>query len=85
MLPKIVLSRIVIEEVSFQNVTDGVYKKIIGPKRKVWPKFPLDLGPPVIATSTWPALLSDQIVSLKLGFSFKRKHDPKGFLDAHFK
>ena len=30
-------------------------------------------------------MLSDHIASLKLGFSRKRKHDPKGFVDAHFK
>ena len=29
--------------------------------------------------------LSEDIVSLKLGFASKRWHDPKGFLDAHFK
>ena len=45
----------------------------------------LDLGPLVIPTSTWDAVLGDQIDSLKLGFAIKRKHDPKGFLDAHFK
>ena len=30
-------------------------------------------------------MLNDQITSLKLGFASKRKHDPKGFLSAHFK
>ena len=34
MLPKIVPDRLVLEEVSFQNVTDGVYKKLVSPKRK---------------------------------------------------
>ena len=85
MLPKIVPDRLVIEEVSFQTITEGVYKKLIGPKRKGWPKFPLNLGSLIIPSSNWVALLSDHIVSLKLGFSSKRKNDPKGFLDAHFK
>ena len=49
------------------------------------PKFPLEIGPLVIPNSTWAAVLGDQIASLKLGFDIKRKHDPKGFLDAHFK
>ena len=53
-------------------------KKCIGPKTKGWPKFPLYLGPLVIPTSNWAIVLGDEIVS------FKRKHDPKGFLDAHF-
>ena len=30
-------------------------------------------------------MLGDQRTSLKLSFAGKRKHDPKGFLDAHFK
>ena len=40
MLPNIVPNRLVIEEVSFQTVTDGLYKKLVGPKNKGWPKFP---------------------------------------------
>ena len=70
---------------AFQTITDGVYKKIVGPKKKGWPKFPLNLGSLVIPTSTWATTLGEQIVSLKVGFSSKRRHDPKGFLDAHFK
>ena len=83
--PNIVLNKLVIEEVSFQTVTDGVYKRLVGPKRKGSPKLPLDLGPLVIPNSTWAVVLGDQINYLKLGFDFKRKHDPKGFLDAHLK
>ena len=30
-------------------------------------------------------MLGDQVASLKLGFASKKKHDPKGFLSAHFK
>ena len=86
MFPRIVPDRLVIEEVSFHNVTDGVYKELIGPKRKGWSKFPLDLSwPLVILASTWATILGDKMVSLKLGFSHKIKHDPKGFLDAQFK
>ena len=29
--------------------------------------------------------MGEHIESLKLGFATKRKHDPKGCLDAHFK
>ena len=53
MLPKVALDRLVIEEISFQTVTEGVYKKLAGPKRRVWPKFPQNLGPLSIPTSTW--------------------------------
>ena len=73
MLPKIVPDRLVIEEVSFQTITNGVYKKLVGPKRKGYPKFPLNLGLLAIQTSTWDVVLSDHIVSLKLGFSSKKK------------
>ena len=34
MLPKIVPDRLVLEVVSFQTVIDGVYKKLVAPKRK---------------------------------------------------
>ena len=70
---------------AFHTINDGVYKRLIGPKKKAWPKFPFNLGSLVIPTSTWAILLGEQIVSLKLGFSSKRRHDPKGFLNAHFK
>ena len=71
MLPKFVPDRLVIEEISFQTVTEGVYKKLIGPKRRVWPNFPQNLGPLSIPTSTWATELSNHIVYLKLGFSSK--------------
>ena len=85
MLPRIVPGKLVLEEMALKSVNDGVYRKQIGPKKKAWPKFPLHLGSLVIPTSTWAAVLGEQIQSLKLGFSMKRKHDPKGCLDAHFK
>ena len=85
MLPNIVLDRLVLEEVSFQTVTDGVYIKFVAPKRKGLPNFPLNLGSLVVPTSTWATMLGDQVASLKLGFAPKRKHDPKGFLDTHYK
>ena len=72
MLPKVVPDRLVLEEMSFQTVTEGIYMKCVAPKRKVWPKFPLTLGSLSIPTSTWELEISDHIVSLKLGFSSKR-------------
>ena len=44
MLPNIVPNKMVLEEVSFQTIIDGVYRKLVAPKRKGWPKFPLNLG-----------------------------------------
>ena len=51
MFPKVVPDRLVLEEVSFHTVTEGVYKRLIGPKRKDLPKFLLYLGSLVIPTS----------------------------------
>ena len=85
MLAKVVPDRLVLEDISFQIVTEGIYKKCVAPKRKVWPKFPITLGYLSIPTSTWASELSDHIVSLKLGFASKRKHDPKGIVDFHLK
>ena len=59
MLPRIVLDRLVLEEVVFQIVNNGVYRKLIGPKKKSWPKFPLNLGSLVIPTSNWVAVLGE--------------------------
>ena len=59
MLPKIVPNRLVLEEVAFQTVNDGVYMRLIGPKKKAWPKFPLNLGSLVIPTLTWAAVLGE--------------------------
>ena len=85
MLPKVVPDRLVLEEISFQTVTKGIYKKCVAPKRKVLPKFPITLGSLSIPSSTWESELSDHIVSLKLGFASKRQHDPKGIVDFHLK
>ena len=85
MFPKVILDRLVLEEISFQTVTEGIYKKCATPKRKVWPRFPVTLGSLSVPTSTWASELSDHIVSLKLGFAIRRKHDPKGIIDLHLK
>ena len=85
MLPKVVPDRLVLEEISFQTVTEGVYKKCVAPKRKVWPRFPITLGSFNVPSSTWESELSDHIMSLKLGFACKRQHDPKGIVDLHLR
>ena len=48
LLPRIVPYRMVLEEISFQAVVDGVFLKLTRAKRKGWPKIPLNLGPLVI-------------------------------------
>ena len=75
----------VLEDISFQTIIEGIYKKCVAPKRKVWPKFPITLGSLSIPTSTWASNLSDHIVSLKLGFASKRHHDSKGIIDLHLR
>ena len=85
MFPKVMLDRLALEEISFQTVTEGIYKKCVAPKRKVWPRFPITLGSLSVSTSTWELELSDHIMSLKLGFASKRKHDPKGIFDLHMR
>ena len=78
-------SWVVIEEISFQTMTEKVYKKLAGPKIIFWTKFPQNHRPWSIQNSTWDAEISDHIISLKLGFFSKRKHDPKGWVDAHLR
>ena len=45
MLPKVVPDRLVLEMISFQIVTEGIYKKCATPKRKFGPSFLLPLDP----------------------------------------
>ena len=54
MFPKVVPDRLVLEELSFQIVTKGIYKKCVAPKKKVWPKFPFALG-----SLSYPLLLGN--------------------------
>ena len=85
MFPKVIPDRLVLEEISFQTIIEGIYKKCVAPKRKVWPRFPITLGSLSVPSSTWASELSDHIMSLKLVFSCKRQHDPKGIVDLHLK
>ena len=85
MFPKVMLDRLVLEDISFQIVTEGIYKKCVAPKGNIWPRFPITLGSLSVPTSTWALELSDHIMSLKLGFSSKRQHDPKGIVDLHLR
>ena len=85
MLAKVVPDSLVLKEISFQIVTEGIYKKCVAPKRKVWPRFPITLGSLSVPTSTWESEVSEHIVSLKLGFASKMQHNPKGILDLHLR
>ena len=66
MFPKVIPDRLVLEEISFQIVTEEIYKKCAAPKRKVWPRFPITLGSLSVPSSTWALELSDHIMSLKI-------------------
>ena len=72
MLPKGVLDRLVLEEISFQTDTEEIYKKCAAPNRNVWPRFPITLGSLSVPTYTWASELSDHMMSLKLCFASKR-------------
>ena len=37
MFPNVVPDRLVLEELSLQIVTEGIYKKCVVPKRNIWP------------------------------------------------
>ena len=84
LFPIIVPDRMVIEEIYFQTVIDGVFPKLTRSKRKGWPKSPLSLGPLVIQNSTHARIIGKKITTMKLGESPKRMHDPKSFLANHF-
>ena len=43
MLPIILPDRLVLQEVAYQTVIDGVFPKLAQSKRKAWPKFPSNM------------------------------------------
>ena len=56
LLAKIVPDGMVLEEIYFQTMIDGVFEKVTGAKRKGWPKSPLNLRSMVIQNSTHASL-----------------------------
>ena len=74
----------VLEEVPYQIVIEGIRQLCYSLKRKSWPNFPISIGHFSITTSTHANLLRKKITTLKLEESSKRMHDPRGLLASHF-
>ena len=72
LLQKIIPDRMVLEDISFQTMIDGVFPKMYGDKRRGWTKFPLNLGSLVIHNSTHANFLGKRITNFKLGEAPKR-------------
>ena len=77
LLARIVPDRMVVQEIAFQTVIDGVFPKLAAAKRKCWPKFPLNLGFFTLQNST-------HVAKMNLEEALKRMHDPKALLANHF-
>ena len=84
LLPRIVPDKMVLEEVAYQTMIEGIHQLCYSLKRKSWPNFPISIGHFSISTSTHANLLRKKITTLKLEESSKRMHDPRGFLATHF-
>ena len=76
----IIPEHIVLQEFAFQTVNDGTHPKLVKPKRKGWPKFPLTLNYLVLQISTHVAMLGKEITTMNLVESPKRMHDPISYL-----
>ena len=61
LLPRIVPDKMVLQEISYQIVIDGVFPKLASSKRKCWPKFPLNLGFLTMQNSTLATILRKSI------------------------
>ena len=57
MLLRIVLDHMVLQEMAYHIVIDGVFPKLARHKTKAWPKFPLSLDSLVLHTSTHATVL----------------------------
>ena len=74
----------VLQEVAYHTVINGVYPKLAQSKRKAWPKFPLNLGSLILHTSTHATILGKEIASMNLGKAPKMMHDPKAYMASLF-
>ena len=74
----------VLQEIAYQIVVNGVFPKLSSSKRKSWPKFPLSLGFLVLQNSTHAAILGRVIADMDLGEAPKMMHDPKSYLASDF-
>ena len=73
----------VLQEIAFQPIIDGVFLKLEAAKRKCWYKFPLHLGFFTLKNSTQDAILGKSIEEINLGEVSKWMHDPKELLANH--
>ena len=84
LLPRIVPDKMVLEEVAYQTMIEGIHQLCYSLKRKAWPKFSINIGHLSITTSTHANLLGKKITTLKLEEAPQRIHDPRGFSASHF-
>ena len=63
---------------------DGDFSKWTKHKKKVWPKFPVNIGNLTILNAGHACLLGKEIYVMSLGEVFKRVHDPVRFLHNLF-
>ena len=74
----------VLQDISYHTVIDGVFPKLTETKRKCWPKFPLSLGLLTMQNYTHVAILGNVIEEMNVGESLKIMHDPKSLVGNHF-
>ena len=84
LLPRIVPDHMVLQEISFQMVIDGVFPKLTKHKKDAWPKFSLNLDYLVLQNSTHVVVLGKQISIMNSREVPKRMHDPKYYLSNLF-
>ena len=63
---RIVPDRMVLQEISYQTVIDGVFPNIALFKRKCWPKFHLNLGLLIVKNYTRVAVSGKTISKMSL-------------------
>ena len=84
LLPRIIPDCMVLQEISFPMVINGVFPKLTKHKKKAWPKFPLNLDCIILQNSTHVAMLGKEISIMNLGEAPWRMHDPKYYLAKFF-
>lgn len=85
LLPKYVPDRLVLREIAYQTVVEGVTALLSSHSKKTWPKFPIKVG--IFTLLNGPHALKEAtaIKELCLCTGTLRRHDPKGFIEEHIK
>lgn len=85
LLPKYVPDWLVLREIAYQTMVEGVTALLSFHSKKTWPKFPIKVGIFTLLNGRHALKEAAAIKELCLCTGTLRRHDPKGFIEEHIK